>query len=262
MGRRMRSSEPKDLEDYSTTKLRKVNWPQDLDLVRRLLQDYRKWLADHVDTRGSSDSVVPVGLRRIDEEIAGLPGVYGPPHGEIILAFAPDGLAACGALRELEPRVGEIKRVYVRADHRGPGFGPRLTRALLESSERVRIPESAGRYAANHGRRDRVLSGDGVQTHIRLLASPCFRGSLLRVQDSPTKAGITNALKGAFFGLSNRRASIGLRTSLSRSGSVRKRIRQPLHPRHRSRSTGSTAISSASRRPSGRRSRELPSTLN
>ena len=144
MGRRMRSWEPKDLEDYSTTKLRKVNWLQDLDLVRRLLQDYRKWLADHVDTRGSSDSVVPVGLRRIDEEIAGLPGVYGPPHGEIILASAPDGLAACGALRELEPRVGEIKRVYVRADHRGPGFGPRLTRALLDRAsgfgyQRVRV---------------------------------------------------------------------------------------------------------------------------
>lgn len=132
MGRTMGSPEPTDLENYSTTKLRRANWPEDLDLVRRLLQDYRKWLADHVDPDGSTHSGAPVGLRQIDEEIAGLPGVYGPPRGEIILAFAPDGLAACGALRELEPRVGEIKRVYVRPDHRGSGFGPRLTRSLLD----------------------------------------------------------------------------------------------------------------------------------
>jgi putative acetyltransferase len=133
--------EPVEAEDYSATKLRRVNWSQDLDTVRRLLRDYRKWLADHAvpDTRKDS-----AGLHRIDEEIEGLPGVYGPPHGEIILATAPDGLAACGALRELEPRVGEIKRVYVRPDHRGPGFGPTLTRALLDRArelgfQRVRV---------------------------------------------------------------------------------------------------------------------------
>jgi len=121
-----------------------VNWPEDLNTVRRLLQDYRAWLYDHVETATRTDSVVPVGLTQIDEEIAGLPGVYGPPRGEIILAFKNDDLVACGALRELEPRVGEIRRVYVRADHRGPGFGPRLTHALLDRSrelefERVRV---------------------------------------------------------------------------------------------------------------------------
>jgi ribosomal protein S18 acetylase RimI-like enzyme len=121
--------------------LRTVNWSEDLDRVRRLLQDYRNWLSDHVETGASTDSS---GLGQIDEEIAGLPGVYGPPRGEIILAFNHGDLVACGALRELAPTVGEIRRVYVRADHRGPGFGPRLTRALLDSArelgfERVRV---------------------------------------------------------------------------------------------------------------------------
>ena len=51
---------------------------------------------------------------------------------------------ACGALRELAPKIAEIKRIYVRADHRGPGFGPRLTQALLDRAqelgyERVRV---------------------------------------------------------------------------------------------------------------------------
>jgi ribosomal protein S18 acetylase RimI-like enzyme len=70
--------------------------------------------------------------------IAGLPGAYGPPRGEIILAFAKGEVVACGALRQLAQEVGEIQRVYVRADHRGPGFGPRLTRALLVRARQLR----------------------------------------------------------------------------------------------------------------------------
>jgi len=47
-------------------------------------------------------------------------------------------VVACGALRRLGPKVAEIKRIYVRADHRGPGFGPRLTRALLDRAKELR----------------------------------------------------------------------------------------------------------------------------
>ncbi|MGB7123799.1 MAG: GNAT family N-acetyltransferase [Thermoplasmata archaeon] len=132
------------MEAHSDTRLRRVNWPKDIDTVRRLFQDYRAWLADHRDTAASADASVRTGLAQVDQLIAELPGAYGPPRGEIILAFAQEALVACGALRELEPKVGEIKRVYVRADHRGPGFGPRLTRALLGRArelryERVRV---------------------------------------------------------------------------------------------------------------------------
>ena len=131
-------------DDHPGTKLRRVNWSTDLERVRRLFEDYRQWLADHRDRAPSSASVVKRGLGQIDKQIAELPGAYGPPRGEIILAFAREALVACGALRELEPTVGEIKRIYVRADHRGPGFGPRLTRSLLSRArelgyERVRV---------------------------------------------------------------------------------------------------------------------------
>ena len=131
-------------ESHPGTTVRNVNWSEDLDIVRRLFQDYRQWLADHRDGAASAGPHVKTGLGQIDKLIAELPGAYGPPRGEIILAFAQEEVVACGALRELEPKVGEIKRVYVRADHRGPGFGPRLTRALLRRAreleyERVRV---------------------------------------------------------------------------------------------------------------------------
>jgi ribosomal protein S18 acetylase RimI-like enzyme len=140
MGVRGRSNR----ESHSGTTLRRVNWSTDIGTVRRLFQYYRQWLADHRDTTASADSNVKMGLGQVDKQIAELPGAYGPPRGEIILAFAQEALVACGALRELESKVGEIKRIYVRADHRGPGFGPRLTRALLSRAralgfERVRV---------------------------------------------------------------------------------------------------------------------------
>jgi putative acetyltransferase len=140
-------------QSHPGTTLRRVNWSKDLATVCRLFQDYRQWLADHRDTAASPASSPEIGLELIDRQIAELPGPYGPPRGDIILAFAKNELVACGALRELEPKVGEIKRIYVRADHRGPGFGPRLTRALLDRAhemgyERIRVDTLATMSAA------------------------------------------------------------------------------------------------------------------
>lgn len=140
----MRPLKRPDSESYSDTVLRRANWSADLGVVHALFQDYREWLAAHQESPGPSDGAVPIGLAGLDREIAELPGVYGPPRGEVILAFKEDELVACGALRELKPKVGEIKRVYVRADHRGKGFGPRLTQALLDRArelgyDRVRV---------------------------------------------------------------------------------------------------------------------------
>ncbi|MFY9716640.1 MAG: GNAT family N-acetyltransferase [Thermoplasmata archaeon] len=131
-------------EKHSASILRRVNWSTEIDTVRRLFRDYRKWLADHRDPAAPANSPGELGLAEKDWQIAGLPGDYGPPRGEVLLALARDAVVSCGVLREVEPQVAEIKRVYVRADHRGPGFGPRLTQALLDRAreldyERVRV---------------------------------------------------------------------------------------------------------------------------
>ena len=127
-----------------STRTRSVDWSTELETVRQLLQDYRDWVFEHADPAPGRDSDTPAGVRQIDAEIAALPGGYGPPRGDVVLAFAPNGLAACGALRELEPRLGEMRRVYIRGDHRGPGFGTRFTRVMLDRAaqlgyERVRV---------------------------------------------------------------------------------------------------------------------------
>jgi putative acetyltransferase len=148
----MAHSETPDAPKYANTKLRRVDWAKDLDTVRPLFQDYRQWLAEHGDTAPEAQPRVRAGLTLIDRLISELPGAYGPPRGDVILALDSGSMAACGALRELEPSVGEIKRIFVRPSHRGPGFGPTLTNALLDRArelgyERVRVdtlPTMAG----------------------------------------------------------------------------------------------------------------------
>jgi len=130
--------------DYSETAIRRVDWSEDFAEVRRLFQDYRDWLADHAIEPADRDLSVPPGLALMDRLIDELPGAYGPPRGDVLLAVRRSGIAACGALREWEGTIGEIKRIYVRPDHRGPGFGPILTAALVARArelgyERIRV---------------------------------------------------------------------------------------------------------------------------
>lgn len=116
---------------------REVIWPKDLETVRRLFKDYRQWLADHKDPAPQSEPRVRSGLALVDQLIAELPGRYGPPRGDVLLWFEGESLVACGALRELEPQVGEIKRIYVRSDFRGKAFGHPFVRTLIDRAREL-----------------------------------------------------------------------------------------------------------------------------
>ena len=78
------------------------------------------------------------------QELASLPKMYGPPRGALLLAEIDAAPAGCVAVRNLDAATCELKRLYVRPQHRGHNLGRRLAESALETaralgSQRVRL---------------------------------------------------------------------------------------------------------------------------
>lgn len=72
-----------------------------------------------------------------DRELAGLPGDYGPPAGRLLFAKYGSEAAGCIALHPLEPRVCEMKRLYVRPRFRGRSLGRLLAARVIAEAKGI-----------------------------------------------------------------------------------------------------------------------------
>ena len=72
-----------------------------------------------------------------DQELASLPGKYAPPTGRLLLACWEGSLAGCVALRQLEPGVCEMKRLYLRTQFRGKGLGGLLAARVIAEARQI-----------------------------------------------------------------------------------------------------------------------------
>jgi len=88
--------------------------------ARRLFQEY----AASLDT--------DLCFQGFEAELAGLPGEYSPPRGELLLALWNGQPAGCVALRPLDELVCEMKRLYVQPDVRAHGIGRMLVQRIVE----------------------------------------------------------------------------------------------------------------------------------
>lgn len=106
-----------------------------LDQARDLFREYSRWLSD--------EHGIDIGYQGLEEELAGLPGCYAPPAGDIWLAVdGGGGAAGCIALRPMEPmEMGnaacELKRMYLRPPYRGRGLGRALGELVIREAERL-----------------------------------------------------------------------------------------------------------------------------
>ncbi len=86
----------------------------DMMTAREMFAEYQQWLG------------VDLCFQDFENELAGLPGKYAPPTGEIFIAREDDAVAGVVAVRPVgEPseRRSEMKRLYVRERWRGRGLG-------------------------------------------------------------------------------------------------------------------------------------------
>ncbi len=73
-------------------------------------------------------------FQSFDRELLELPGEYAPPDGRLILCTFDGKAAGCIALKRLEPRICEMKRLYVRPEFRGHQLGAKLANYLIEEA--------------------------------------------------------------------------------------------------------------------------------
>jgi ribosomal protein S18 acetylase RimI-like enzyme len=97
----------------------------DLAEVRGLFREYADWLA------------VDLCFQGFAEELAGLPGLYQPPRGRLLIAEHENRACGCVALRPLEGEICEMKRLYVRPECRGSGVGRRLVLAIMAEARAI-----------------------------------------------------------------------------------------------------------------------------
>lgn len=92
----------------------------DLSEVRTLFEEYAVWIA------------VDLSFQNFEEELRGLPGDYAPPGGALFLAWSEARPVGCIAVRRIDDRDCEMKRLFVRDAFRGLGAGERLANHAIE----------------------------------------------------------------------------------------------------------------------------------
>lgn len=112
-----------------TYDIRSVDDATGIAQIRHLFRTYGQWV--------EQDLGVSLDFQGFEEELASLPGKYAPPRGGMWLAITQDGSAVgCVALRPFDERSGEIKRLYVRPEHRRAGLGRALTLRAMDAADR------------------------------------------------------------------------------------------------------------------------------
>jgi GNAT superfamily N-acetyltransferase len=105
-------------------RLVQADTPELLEAAREIFREYAASLQ------------VDLCFQDFDNELAGLPGEYAAPGGALLLAYAHDALAGCGAMRPLtdvdHANACEMKRLFVRRAFRGSGLGRVLAQALMD----------------------------------------------------------------------------------------------------------------------------------
>ncbi|NTX01700.1 MULTISPECIES: GNAT family N-acetyltransferase [Myxococcus] len=99
-----------------------ARFPADVSLVQTLWREYAEGLG------------FDLGFQDFESELAGLPGKYAPPRGQVLLARREDRALGCVALRPLDAETCEMKRLYIRPDARGEQLGRRLADAICDEA--------------------------------------------------------------------------------------------------------------------------------
>ncbi|GLQ45149.1 N-acetyltransferase [Dyella lipolytica] len=105
--------------------LRQADSPELVAIARQLFDEYATAIATDLEYQGFS------------AELARLPAPYVPSRGALLIAFIGTEVAGCVAMRPLDSDIAEMKRLYIRAAHRGLGLGKQLVEAVIQAAQQA-----------------------------------------------------------------------------------------------------------------------------
>lgn len=117
---------------------------KELDIIRELFREYEKELDEDIC------------FQSFEEELKDPLKKYGPPAGDLLLAYWEDEIAGCIALSRMKDETAcEMKRLYVKPDFRKNKIGRILIEELLTSAkernyEKMRLDTFEKLQAAVH----------------------------------------------------------------------------------------------------------------
>ncbi|KAL4989173.1 acyl-CoA N-acyltransferase [Aspergillus falconensis] len=101
---------------------------EDIATARSLFTAYVEWLN------------IDLSFQTFQSELDSLPGKYGAPHGELLLAYSTDNTPlGCVAVRPLDDskQSCEMKRLYVSPEARGMGLGKALVAGIVNRAKEL-----------------------------------------------------------------------------------------------------------------------------
>ena len=117
---------------------------KEIETARGLFKEYEAWIG------------ISLCFQNFDQEVANLPGDYAPPTGRLFLASDSDTIVGCIALRSIKEDICEMKRLYVRPEFRGQGFGRRLVESIIAAAREIGY--SRMRLDTLPGRMDKAIA--------------------------------------------------------------------------------------------------------
>jgi len=110
------------------------NTVAELDEVRDLMRAFVAW---HRQRHSEDLSLIDEYFdpTEFEEELASLPGKYTPPEGQLLLAQYGQEPAGCVALRRIDERACEMKRMFLYPQYHGKGIGRALSESIIREAK-------------------------------------------------------------------------------------------------------------------------------
>ncbi|HVN53906.1 MAG TPA: GNAT family N-acetyltransferase [Anaerolineaceae bacterium] len=137
---------------------------QYLQPIRDIFWEYLLWVNENVSREyGISFDIAAI----LDQDMRDL-GKFMPPSGRLLLGMAADVPAGIGCLTRLTAQCAEIRRMYVRPEHRRIGLGRAILEGLLDEARQLGYPQvrlDIARFMTDAHRLYRGLGFEEIQPY-------------------------------------------------------------------------------------------------